>query len=665
LGFISKAIEPRNNIENPKVPLTSKNFLSMFGSKKSKADVIVNEKTILTLSGVFSAIRVLSETVACLPLIYYHRDGERKERATADPLYTLMHGEPNSEQTSYKFREGMMYQAGLKGNAFAWIERDRLKRPLGLWPLTSSYVKLERILGKLWYRYYDQKKSGYERIPAEDMLHIFTISSNGLIGLSLLEMVLKELGGIGLASQDYAAKWFANSASNGAVLEHPGTIGDDAAKRIKKQVQEEYSGLKNSHKVKLLEEGMKLHELGGDPSTSQLLEQRKYTVSEAARIWRIPPHLIGDLEHATFTNIEHQSLEFIKYTMLPWFTNWEQELNRKLIPAKNKGNYYFEFLVDALARGDMAARAEYFNKGIMGGWLNRDEARAKENMNPIPNGDGKKFWMPLNMIPIDESNPKLEKKSNNIATEQRSIDEVRAKKAGAVRRKLRKAYVDIFEDIFDRVFKVEYKELQKAIKKHLNKRDSKTFIDWLETFYFDTFPEKSETKLKRAFNSLAKAIAEEAGKEVDSELSEEDFSVLVDDYTKKYIDKHCATSRMALTRIINKSLMDDSDTVELLNNKIDSWEENRASAEALDETVGVEGAFSRAVFLNAGLNLVWVTSGKNCELCDSLSGKVVGRDESFLAAGEEIETTKTTFSRKSNVLHAPLHDGCDCHVVPG
>ena len=639
MGLLKKALEKRSGFENPSTTL-----LQALSVIRSKANISVNKNNILTLSGVFAAVKVLSETIASLPLIFYMRqDGKR--RATDNDLYTLLHDEPNEETSSYSWRETMMFHVTLEGNAFSWIERDNIGRVKAIWQLNPERVRLLRIQGRLFYQYrYNDNK---DLIDSHDIIHITGISKDGIIGLSLIEAIIKETGGIGIAAQEYAARWFANNASNGAVIEHPGTLGEDAQKRLKEQIRSEYTGLSNAHKVKILEEGMKLHELGGDPSSSQLLETRKFTVTEAARIWRIPPHMIADLDKATFSNIEQQSLEFTKYTMMPWFARWEQELNRKLIPKKDRGKYFFEFLIDGLLRADAQTRSEFYSKAFQNGWMSVNDIREKENMNPITGGDT--YFVPLNLIPA-------------ASASEGNRSEKREEKRVSVRGRLRNAYKPIFVNEIKRIIRLESSEIKRSVKKYLNKSDNKSFADWLTDFYRNKFPDKIQPGVKRLFFDYASSIAEEAGKEIDSEWDNTKRDKFVSDYTESYIKKHAVTSRLQIEKIINKHAIAGSNANNEILSKVDKWEETRADTTANEHVVSLESAVSRAVFIAAGYKVIWVANSDACEICKALDGKIVGGEEPFIKAGSKLLIGDKEFSRDVNILHPSLHDGCECSL---
>jgi len=363
-------------------------FLTQFypfgGTASGKA---VNERTAMTVTAVYACVRILAEAIAGLPLhVYKYKPDGGKERDIAHPLFRLLHDAPNPEMTSFVFRETLMSHLLLWGNAYAQIIRDGRGQVLALYPLLPSRMQVDRdkATGRIVYTY--AKEDG-PVIPLrrEDVLHIPGLGFDGLVGYSPIAMA-KNAVGLALATEEYGAAFFANGANPGGVLEHPGVIKD--VQRVKESWNAGYQGSGNAHKIALLEDGMKFHAIGIPPEQAQFLETRKFQINEIARIFRIPPHLIGDLEKATFSNIEHQSLEFVKYTLDPWVVRWEQSLMQALLLPMEKAEYFIKFNLDGLLRGDFKSRNESYATGRQNGWLSANDIRELEDMNRIPEDEG-------------------------------------------------------------------------------------------------------------------------------------------------------------------------------------------------------------------------------------------------------------------------------------
>ena len=236
------------------------------------------------------------------------------------------------------------------------------------------------------------------KLRGEFVLHLRGLGSNGIIGYSPIQLHRQAIG-LTQAAEQFGATLFKNNARPAAVLEHPGELGADAQTRLRKSWEELHTGLENQHRIAILEEGMKLHEVGIPPDDAQFLQTRKFQTLEIARIYRMQPHLIQDLEHATFSNIEHQGIEFVVHTLRPWLVRWEQRILLQLFLERERDEFFAEFNVDALLRGDIASRYTAYATGRQWGWLSRNDVREKENMNPIAGGDD--YLSPLNMTPLN------------------------------------------------------------------------------------------------------------------------------------------------------------------------------------------------------------------------------------------------------------------------
>ena len=359
----------------------------------------VNERTAMQTTAVYACVRILAEAVASLPLhVYEYQDDGGKKLVHDHPLYYLLHDEPNPEMTSFVFRETLMSHLLIWGNAYAQIIRDGTGRVLGLYPLLPDKMDVQRDdRGNIYYVYSRNsdenpmfKEYGDIRLKAEDVLHIPGLGFDGLIGYSPIAMA-KNAVGMTLACEEYGASFFANGANPGGVLEHPGVLKDPS--KVRESWNSVYRGVSNAHKIAVLEEGMKYQQIGIPPEEAQFLETRKFQINEIARLYRIPPHMVGDLDKSSFSNIEQQSLEFVKYTLDPWVIRWEQSLQRSLLLPGEKGKYFIKLNVDGLLRGDYQSRMNGYAVGRQNGWFSANDIREMENMNPIPDEEGGNLYL--------------------------------------------------------------------------------------------------------------------------------------------------------------------------------------------------------------------------------------------------------------------------------
>ena len=391
--IIAKFFGPR---AAPKNSFLGSNYSFFFGGTSSGKTV--NEKTAMQTTAVYSCVRILAETIASLPLQLYTYNDVGKEKAINHNLYYLLHDEPNPEMTSFVFRETLMSHLLLWGNAYAQIIRNNAGRVIALYPLLPNRMQVDRAdNGEIYYiynRYSDEnpnmKEYGQVKLQSHEVLHIPGLGFDGLIGYSPIAMA-KNAVGMSIACEEYGASFFANGANPGGVLEHPGVVKDPA--RVRESWNSVYQGSKNSHKVAVLEEGMKFQSIGIPPEQAQFLETRKFQINEIARLFRIPPHMVGDLEKSSFSNIEQQSLEFVKYTLDPWVIRWEQSLQKALLLPSEKKKYFIKFNVDGLLRGDYASRMSGYATGRQNGWLSSNDIRELENMNPIPEEEGGDLYL--------------------------------------------------------------------------------------------------------------------------------------------------------------------------------------------------------------------------------------------------------------------------------
>ena len=380
--FLSRLFPTR---ASPKNSFWSSPYSFFFGT--SSSGQTVNERTALQTTAVYACVRILAETIASLPLHTYRYTSSGKEKAMEHPTYYLLHSEPNPEMTSFVFRETLMGHLLLWGNAYAQIIRDGRGRVVGLYPLLPNKMLVNRTdQGILYYEYEKDDRTYFLR--NNEVLHIPGLGFDGLIGYSPIAMAKNAIG-MAIATEEYGAKFFANGANPGGVLEHPGVVKDPA--RIRESWNAVYQGSGNAHRVAVLEEGMKFQSIGIPPEQAQFLETRKFQIEEICRIFRVPPHLVASLDRATFSNIEHQSISFIDNTIVPWVSRIEQSMQKALFAEAEKRKFFVKFNLNGRLRGDAATRAAFYQTMRQNGIMSANEIRELEEMNLIPEelGGGK------------------------------------------------------------------------------------------------------------------------------------------------------------------------------------------------------------------------------------------------------------------------------------
>jgi HK97 family phage portal protein len=453
------------------------------------AGVKVTPDTALKVSAVYACVRVIAEAIASLPLIVYRRiPSGGKERATDHPLYKLLHDMPNKWQTSFEWREMSQSHLLLRGNSYNFIVDDR-GTISDLVPIHPDRVqKIERLSNGL-LRYTISGDNGVaEKYLQEEILHIRGLSSDGIKGLSPVELAAETIG-TAMSVRSHGANTFKNGARPGVVLEHPGKLTPQAQTQLRNDWERVHAGPKNAARTAVLVDGMKAHEMGMTNQASQYIETEKLTVTDIARIFRVQPHLIGDLDRATFSNIEQQSIEFVVHTLRPWLVRWEQALSRDLF--RDEPDIFAEFLVDGLLRGDAKARSEALQVQFQNGALSANEWREIENRNPVEGGD--RYFVMSNLAPSDRVDDQIDAQTappeppaapaSPPAAEVPLIEQMAAEpaKLQGVAPEAVKALFSVFiQDAAERISARLVRIFESRIDKADEDRDR--FNAWLETF---------------------------------------------------------------------------------------------------------------------------------------------------------------------------------------
>ena len=425
MGIFSGLFKSRDKPENRTAGSTYTFYMGGTTSGKT-----VTERSAMQMTAVYSCVRILSEAVAGLPLhLYRYKEDGGKEKALDHPLYRLLHDEPNPEMSSFVFRETLMTHLLLWGNAYAQVIRNGKGEVIALYPLMPNKMSVDRDEnGRLYYTYYRGSDEAMKSrdfaviLQPSDVLHIPGLGFDGLVGYSPIAMAKNAIG-MAIACEEYGAKFFANGAAPGGVLEHPGTIKDP--QRVRESWQSTFGGSGNANKIAVLEEGMKYTPIGISPEQAQFLETRKFQINEIARIFRVPPHMVGDLEKSSFSNIEQQSLEFVKYTLDPWVTRWEQSIQRALLSQGEKAVYFAKFNLEGLLRGDYQSRMNGYAIGRQNGWMSANDIRELENLDRIPAEEGGDLYLINgNMLPLRDAGAFANTTPNNSGKEENPDEEI-------------------------------------------------------------------------------------------------------------------------------------------------------------------------------------------------------------------------------------------------
>lgn len=637
--------EQRSSLSNPEKWLSD--WFS--GGSTSGSGIVVSEDKAMAYSAFYACVKVIAETIASLPLPVYERLERGKRKAQDHPLYPLLHDIANPEMTAFQFRETLQAHALTWGNGFAqkvysngWVKE--------LWPLRPDRMTIRRVNKMLVYEYRGDEGSPL-KLESKDVFHLPGLGFDGLQGYSPIAKA-REAIGLGLAAEQFGGRFFANDARPGVILRHPGHLSDEAFERIKKSWEDTHKGSDRAHKAALLEEGMDVTTIGIPPEDAQFLGIRKFQVSEIARMFRIPPHMIGDLEHATFSNIEHQAIEFVVHCIRPWLVRWEQQMMLRLFEAKDRAKYFPEFAVEGLLRGDIQTRYQAFSTARQNGWMSANDVRELENQNPIEGGD--EYWTPLNMISSGSSAEDIRTARKLMLLESRNT-----RASGALRKRLRDSYLGLYVDAAKRILWRERSDVLKEAARLSNTE----LMEWLDGYYRDT--SYITKQLGPVNDSYAEAVYAAASDEIGANRAARQMGPEYQDFTASYSatagDRYAIESRLKLQKRVREA---EGDSLEDLEDEFDEWE-TRPENVARCETVRLAEGIAALVFINAGFGLVWVAGANACPYCAAMDGMRIEGGEDFASEGDELDQGDHKMSVSSNVSHPPLHDGCECGVTPG
>ena len=384
-GLFKARDEPRNSVSEA----------MQFFEGRATSGQLVTQRSSIQISAVYACVRLISETVASLPLHLYEKDAQGRRTISGHPLDFILHSEANPEMTAYAMRETIMSHLLLWGNAYMQKVYNGAGKIIGLYPLLPENMEVDRNeAGRIVYRYTTEGK--VIEFPREAIWHIPGMGFDGLVGYSPVAMMRNTMG-LSLAAEEYGATFFKNNATPAGYIKHPGTFGrgpdgQSRLQRFKEAWQAAYGG-KNRGKVAILEDGMEYQAISMPNSDAQFLETRKFQVAEIARVYRVPPHMIGDLDKATFSNIEHQGIEFAMHTIRPWLVRIEQSADKELLLPPEKGRYYSGFNMDGLMRGDYKSRMEGYAIARQNGWMSANDICRREDMDTIPAEDGGDLYL--------------------------------------------------------------------------------------------------------------------------------------------------------------------------------------------------------------------------------------------------------------------------------
>lgn len=409
MGIMARIVRSiRNDLSVTDEKAWDRSLWNLIGGQ-ANSGTSVNEHTALTYSAVFCAISLISGTIATLPLHLLREKSGKKERATKNTLYRVMHSRANPYMTAMAMREVLAAHVLAWGNGYAEIVRDRMGNVLELWPITPNRVKVAMKNDELVYEI--SVDGEIVVLPREKVLHIAGLGFDGFKGYSVVSLA-REAIGLGMAMEQFGAKFFGQGAHPGIVVTHPAKLSGPAYENLSKELTSKYAGLGQAHRLMLLEDNMKLEKVGLTQEDSQFLESRQFQIPEIARWFNLPPHKLKDLTKSSFSNIESEQISFVTESILPWLVRFEQNFNMQLLTDREiREGLYFKHVVEGLLRGDAKSRAEFYSKMFGIGAMSINDIRGKEDFDPVEGGD--EHFVPLNMVPLSKAGEAYKEKEND------------------------------------------------------------------------------------------------------------------------------------------------------------------------------------------------------------------------------------------------------------
>jgi len=664
--MILSTLERRYSLENPNVPIAEGfTLLNLFGGQNTVTGKVVTADVALNASAVWSAVNVIAGTVGSLPIkLYRRRDDGGKEEERGHWVAGFCRDGPNEYMVAGSYREAAQGHLLLRGNTFTELIREG-SRVVGARLLHPDMVKLRNTRGGYIWTHEEQ---GVPRpILWEDMLHIAGLGGDGILGWSVLKAARESIA-LGLAAEEYSARFYSNNARPSGFLSVPEVLKAESKENLVKSWNAAQGGLTNAHKVAVLEGGITWQQMSLSAEDSQMLQSRQFQLREIARWFNIPPHKIGDLDDATFSNISEQQIQFMQDTMEPWLVRWEQAVNSRLLTEEERNaGLFVEYLRDARMVGDPEKRGNFYTAQVNVGAMTPNEIRAKENRNPVPGGD--KAFIRMDMIPLDQLDAMTVDERQTLLLASHGIHVEPKRETRAVERRgyqkryqLRTRFRSNFLEASERLVRGEIRDLSRK----LGLLDEPVrFADWLEDYYFNAFPEFATRTMGPVFDLYGQTVADAAAQEIGLDEPTDDIGRHLSLFTEGFIKRHARSSRKQLI-----SLSKEPEPRQAVEERITAWDEgaqgeSRASQVADNETVLEGESVARAVWLAGGiLTLRWLAISDSCPYCRRMNGSVAGILSNFVDRGQAVTSDQGELVPSVNIPHPPLHRGCDCLIVP-
>lgn len=641
----------------------------------SSSGIRVNEKNGSQHATVYACINILSRDMASLPLKLYERkaNGGRAE-VSSHPLSAWLK-EPNRVQTPVQYRQHRWAMILTAGDAFSQVLRNPLNE-FETWPLEPALVEVKR--RKDGTKLYEYKRGAEAREFRQDQVHhSFGLSFDGYRGVSPIRWCMETIGRA-IAVGEYGAAYFRNPTPKVILTQPAGAMKPEGREEFIKSWNEKFSGKKGLSTVALLPGGIDVSQIVKIPNNeAQFLETQKFSKEEIAQIYNVPLHRLQALDRATFSNIEHQDLEYVKYTLLPWLTAEEQSIERQFLTRAERERFFVRHSVDALLRGDFKTRMEGHAMSLQWALMTPNEARALENLPAVDGGDD--LLIPLNqtklkdLIPPDQpqGQPPTNQNDNSTGNQGRALN-LRAGVSGAeyrsaqMRRRIMQRHRPRFQRAIQGLVADEIRAIEaQAALRLTSTRGTGDFLSWLEDYASERIAAVKQALSGPAL-AAAKDAATDAANEVGSQIEDERISRFVDEYAQTFAEAWTGKTKAQLSNVVRDAQRDGDDIADAVSQRLSEWNETRAEKQAQRESTALVNGIAAIIFWALGRSLVWVTFGENCPYCDSLRGKRVAPNEAFVPEGDyQPEGAQTPLKIRGIRKHPPIHSGCDCSIAPG
>ena len=627
--------------------------------------VPVSNQSALGYGAMFACVHIPAKDLATVPLqVFRRKRGDEREPARDHPLYELLHDRPNPYMTAVNLRETIHGHVRGWGNGYIRIVRSRSTEPVALWPLMPSRMRVFVESREPVYEYTHEDGST-ERIPWADVLHIPGFGFDGLKGYNPIELH-RDIVGLGVAANKHAAKFFANGARPSMMIQSPRKRDEEAEKNILHSFREAYAGVENHYKVGLLWEEMQIKEIGFPPQVSQLLESREWQVIEICRMFDgFPPHKVADLKNAHYNNVEEGEIGYVVGHLRPDGVRWEQAIAQKLLTPKERKDFYAEHNFDGLLRGNIQARYAAYATAVQWGWMNRNEIRRRENLNPYQGGD--EYLVPLNMVPASQLGQEPPAPPARAIRALLPNPEERSAKGGAARKRIGKRYEPLIREAVGRIVKREAEQVRKIAR--LNLRSADGFDQQIEALYApgSEMRRYMRNRVAPPITSLSEQVFEIVSQEMGLE---DDHAAQLAQFAQRYVENyaasHAISSQRQLRALVRQALEEGRDLYEVVDERVSEWEEKRAGKASMAETVSVVEATARLGYLLAGVTVLrWVANANACPICQEMDGRIMDIHRNFLNEGDTVTAGGAEpLTSPRSISHPPLHKGCDCQILP-